>query len=116
MKRIVICVAALVLTGCMVWAFSGNMLVILGYHPPPRLLPEAYAVALQLRGDQTNAPYCYEARISHERFAGGEWVFKFQPNPDSPLRTVVYVAMDSTNTVAEDYIGDRLMTNSVPSK
>jgi hypothetical protein len=43
MKRIVICVAALVLTGCMVWAFSGNMLLILGYHPPPRLLPEEQA-------------------------------------------------------------------------
>jgi len=99
----------------MVWAFSGNMLVIFSYHPPARLLPEAYAIALQARGLQTNAPYCYEARISHERFAGGEWVFKFQPNPDSPLRTVVYVAMNSTNTVVEDYVGDRLITNSLPS-
>src|SRR6188472_38022 len=94
-KSIVICVSVLALTCYMVWAWSGNAANIARYVPPRYPLSDAYAIALQSGRGHTNEDYCYEASITNETFGGGTWIFKFHPNPESPLRRVVCVPMDS---------------------
>ena len=115
-KPTLICVSVLALTCCMVWAWSGNGLNIARDVPPSLSLSDAYAIAIQARGSYTNEAYCYEASITNETFGGGTWVFKFHPNPESPIYTFIYVPMDSRKVETRIYWGDRLMTNFVSNR
>jgi hypothetical protein len=70
--------------------------------PPPRSLPEAYAIALKALASATNDYYCVDAKRSHDwcRAGGGEWVFTFDKN--DMQHKLVFVAMKPYASVNPD--------------
>jgi len=99
MKRFIIVLSALLVTGGLVFARN----LVYSRSQPPRLtLQDAYPLATQALETATNQLYCLDAHVVIMRSPDGEWLFDYAATNGAEKH--VFVFFDKTTQVVEGHL------------
>jgi hypothetical protein len=92
MKKTILIFSAICLVAFLVRGFGSHAFLP---NPPKRSLVDAYLLATQALGTDTNSFYCVAAKMDREVYPVGAWIFTFDQN--GMTHRLVYVAMEPFN-------------------